>query len=147
MGWSEFFGPSCTEAWKYLAKTCDRWKWLAPIFGDELEYQTSLVAYYMALDIHELASTIALDRQDGFKNVPLDFISEGWDINQRAVSLLLRNPEAFMELWTSLNVTREQMENSQQDWIHSSGDWLFKVYKFSVDRRIYHENLSKVLQP
>ena len=26
--------------------------WLAPIFGDELEYQTSLVAYYMALDIH-----------------------------------------------------------------------------------------------
>ena len=147
MGWSEFFGPSCTEAWKYLAKTCDRWKWLAPIFGDELEYQTSLVAYYMALDIHELASTIALDRQDRFKNVPLDFISEGWDINQRAVSLLLRDPEALMELWTSLNVTREQMESSQRDWVRSSEDWLFNVYKFSADTRIYRENLLKILQP
>ena len=147
MGWPKLFGPNCTEGWKYLAKACDRWKWLAPIFGDELEYQTSLVAYYTALDIHELASTIASDRQDRFKNVPLDFISEGQDINQRAISLLLRNPEALMELWTSLNVTREQMESSQRDWIRSSEDWLFNVYKFSADTRIYHENLSKVLQP
>ena len=37
MGWSKLFGPSCTEGWKYLAKACDRWKWLAPIFGEELE--------------------------------------------------------------------------------------------------------------
>ena len=147
MGWSELFGPNCTEGWKYLAKACDRWKWLAPIFGNELEYQTSLVAYYIALDIHELASTIASDRQDRFKNVPLDFISEGQDINQRAISLLLRNPEALMELWTCLNVTREQVENSQRDWIRSSEDWLRNVYKFSLDTRVYNENIFKVLQP
>ena len=146
MGWADLFGPSCTEGWKYLAKACDRWEWLAPIFGGELEYQISLVAYYIALDIHELASTIASDRQ-GRSNVPLDFISEGPDINQRAISLLLRNPEALMELWTSLNVTREQMESSQKDWIRSSEDWLRSVYKFSLDTRVYHENLSKVLQP
>ena len=146
MGWSELFGPSCKKGWKYLTEAYEKWEWLGRIFGDELEYRTSLVAYYMALDIHELASTIASDRQ-GRSNVPLDFISEGQDINQRASSLLLRNPEALMELWTSLNITREQMEHSQRDWIRSSEDWLFNVYESSVDRRIYHESLSKVLQP
>ena len=158
MGWSELFGPSCTEAWQYLAKADDRWEWLAPIFGDELEYRTSLVAYYMALHIHELASIIASGQEDklnaSFNStspfnfmVPLDFIFEGWDINQRAMSLLLRNPEALMELWISLNVTREQMESSQNNWIRSSENWLRNVYKFSVDTRIYQENLPKVLQP
>ena len=150
MGWSELFGRYCTKGWKYLVEAYDRWEWLAPIFVDELEYRTSLVAYYMALDIHELASTINSDqpgKQSAFKNVPLDFISEGHDINQRAISLLLRNPEALMELWTSLNVTREQMESSQGDWIRSSEDWLRDVYKSSVDTRIYHENFSKIFQP
>ena len=150
MGWSKLFGPACTEGWKYLASACDRWKWLARIFGDQFEYRRSLVAYYIALDIHELASTIASGQpgQHGlFKNVPLNFISEGRDINQRAMLLLLRNPEALMELWTSLNITREQMENSQRDWIRSSNDWLGGVYKFSLDTRLYSENLFKVLQP
>ncbi len=150
MGWSTALGRSCPKGWKYLSTAYDRWEWLSPIFGDELEYRTSLVAYYMALNIHELASKIASGQQDTFSafdfKVPLDFISEGWDINQRAVSLLLRNPEALMELWTSLNVTREQMENSQQDWIRSSEDWLNSVYKFSLDRRVYRQNFLGVLQ-
>ena len=151
MGWSTALGRSCPEGWKYLSTAYDRWEWLSPIFGDELEYQTSLVAYYMALNIHELASKIASGQHDTFSafdfKVPLDFISEGWDINQHAVSLLLRNPKALMELWTSLNVTREQMENSQQDWIRSSEDWLNSVYKFSLDRRVYRQNFLGVLQP
>ncbi len=147
MGWPKLFGPNCTKAWKYLAQACDRWEWLAPIFGDESEYRTSLVAYYMALSIHELASTIDSGEQNTVKNVPLTFISEGHDINQRAVSLLLRNPEALTELWACLTVTREHMENSWRDWIRSSEDWLRSVYKFSLDIRVYRENFSKVLQP
>lgn len=151
MGWSAALGRSCPEGWKYLSTAYDRWEWLSPIFEDELEYRTSLVAYYMALNIHELASKIVSGQQATFSafdfKVPLDFISEGWDINQRAVSLLLRNPEALTELWTSLNVTREQMESSQQDWIRSSEDWLNSVYKFSLDRRVYRQNFLGVLQP
>ena len=147
MGWSELFGRDCIKGWKYLVEAYDRWEWLAPIFGDELEYQTSLVAYYIALDIHELASTIALGQQGMFKNVPLNFISESRDINQCAMSLLLRNPEALMKLWTNLNVTREQMENSLRDWIRSSEDWLLEVYRFSIDTRVYQENLFKIFQP
>ena len=147
MGWSGAVGGNCREGWEYLSTAYDRWDWLAPIFGDELEYRTSLVAYYMALNIHELASIIDSSEQDTFKNVPLTFISEGQDINQRAVSLLIRNPEALTELWTCLNVTREQMENSWTDWIRSSGGWSLGVNRFSADTRVYHQNLFELLQP
>ena len=121
MGWSELFGSNCKKGWKYLAEAYKRWEWLSPIFGTELEYRTSLVAYYMALHIHELASIIASDQPDTFRfNVPLTFVSEGYDINQLAISLLLRDPASLTKLWTSLNVTREQMEHSWGNWIRLS---------------------------
>ena len=116
-------GSKCTEGWNYLVNACEKWQWLSRIFGDESEYRISLVAYYMALNIHELASIIASGQQDMLNenfssthpfsfNVPLTFMSEDQYVRQRAISLLLRNPEAVTELWSSLNVTREQMENS-----------------------------------
>lgn len=157
MGWVKALGGSCTEGWEYLSTAYDRWEWLAPIFGDESEYRASLVAYYMALNIHELAVIIASGRQDtlnagsnptspfSFK-VPLVFVSEGYDINEGATALLLRNQESLTELWTSLDVTRQQMEHSWRNWVSLYKDWLFNVYGFSFDTRVYHENLSKILQ-
>ena len=118
MGWSAPLGDDCTKSWKYLAKACDRWKWLAPIFGDESRYRTSLVAYYMALSIHELASRIASGQQDTFNNVPLTFLSEDYSITQQAITML-RNQKEPTQLWTCLNVTREQMEDSWEDWIRT----------------------------
>ena len=156
MGWSESIsgtpGGNCKEGWKYLAKAFDRWKWLSPIFGDDLEYRTSLVAYYMALSIHELATEIALGKQDALNTsskyyfkVPLTFVSEGFNINERAIALLLRNPKSLMEIWTSLNVTREQMENSWRSWIGLSELWLLGVYGPSFDTRVSHQYLFEVL--
>ena len=78
----------------------------------------SLVAYYLALSIHELASRIASDQRDTFRNVPLTFLSEDYSIIQRAITLL-RNQEELTKLWTCLNVTREQMESSWEDWIRA----------------------------
>ena len=98
---------------------------MAPIFGDESEYRTSLVAYYMALSIHELASRIASGQQDmqdaisAFNlNVPLTFLSEDYSIIQRAIALL-RDQEELTKLWTCLDVTRKQMESSWGDWIRA----------------------------
>ena len=119
-------GGNSIESWNYLVNAYERWKWLSQIFEVE-EYRISLVAYYMALNIHELATVVASGRQDRLNrnsnfpfHIPLTFLSEEWDITQRAISLLRRNPEALMELWTCLNVTREQMENSWEDWIELS---------------------------
>ena len=143
MGWADSFGPSCIEGWNYLANAYERegWEWLPLIFENDQEYRTTLVAYYMALNIHELASIIASGQQDtlnrnfnsmspfGF-NVPLTFMSEEQGINQRATSVLLRNPEALAELWTSLNVRREQIESSWRNWVNLFGVWLRNVYGF-----------------
>ena len=125
MGWSESLGDNCTESWQYLAKACDRWKWLARIFGDESGYRTSLVAYYMALSIHELASRIASDQPDMLDaisvfnlKVPLTFLSEDYSITQQAITMI-RNQKEPTQLWTCLNVTREQMEDSWEDWIRT----------------------------
>lgn len=144
-------GGNCVESWQYLIEAYKRWKWLSPIFGDELEYRTSLVAYYMALNIHELATVIASGRQDTLNtysnpyfHIPLVFLSESYAINQRAVSILIRNPEALIELWAILKVTREQMEHSWGDWIRLSERWLQGVYH-SLDPKTYI-NLSDIFR-
>lgn len=150
MGWSPLIGEGhCTEGWKYIASAYERWKWLSPIFAGDLEYRTSLVAYYLALHIHELASLIALGQQetlnrDSLKEfcVPLTFVSEERDINQRAISLLHRNP-AVTELWSSLDVTRAEMEDSWDNWIRECEKWLRGVYKWDppeVHHKHFFEN-------
>lgn len=135
MGWSKPLGGTCTENWKYLVQAYHRWNWLDDIFENASTYRASLVAYYMALSIHELAEHIAstsqsgLDRQGGIGyNVPLDFLAEDSDIVRRATDLLLRDPTRN-ELWTSLDVTLEQIKNAKWDWIRECRSWLRQVYK------------------
>ena len=132
-------GPNFTDSWEYLSTGYKRgWEWLDPIFGDESEYRTSLVAYYMALDIHELASTIASDQQDGRKNVPLTFLSEDHRIIQRAITLL-RDQEELTKLWTCLDVTREQMESSWGNWVRTYEQWLWGGNERQHNSRARHD--------
>ena len=120
-------GGNSLESWNYLTNAHKRWAWLSLIFEDEQEYRTSLVAYYMVLNIHELATIIAAGREDTLKStsepyfqIPLTFLSEDYDTTRQAISLLRRNPNSIVDLWTSLNVTREQMESSWEGWIELS---------------------------
>lgn len=148
MGWSKSFDGDCKESWKYLARAYKKWEWLSDIFTNDLEYRTSLVAYYMALHIHELAARIASGEPNSLNasayptsafpfKVPLTFVSEGTDINNRAVNLLCRNQGTFTELWSSLNVTREQMEHAWEDWIDLYEDWFFSFYRSSFNTKTY----------
>ncbi len=154
MGWSELFGPNCVEGWEYIIKACERWEWLSPIFGDESEYKASLVAYYMALNIHELAAIIASSQQEKSNvsnnirfspqpdKIPLLFMSENHDIYQRAISLLCLNPDAVTQLWTSLNVTHEQMKDSWGNWVRSCASWLRQVARSSsISQQAFHPNI------
>ena len=150
IGWFGSFGPDCTDGWKYLIETYQRkWEWLVPIFGDESEYRTSLVAYYMALNIHELAAIIASGEQDTLESryrftVPLTFFYEDYNITQRATSRL-RNQEKLTQLWACLNVTREQMEDSWEDWIRSLGNWFGGRYE-GQHNSIGRRNLTDIFR-
>ena len=130
-------GGNSLESWNYLAEAYKKWEWLALVFQDEQEYRTSLIAYYMALHIHELADDISSGQQDTLEanlsstssfrsKVPLTFLSEEYNITQRAVTLL-HNQEDLTKLWTCLNVTREQMENSWESWIQLADDQLLRM--------------------
>ena len=145
-------GGDCVKSWNYISTAFERWEWLAPIFGDKLEYQSSLVAYYMALNIYELATIIASGQKNilntdsnPYFHIPLTFASESCDINQLAISLLLRHPESLMELWTSLNVTLDQMKNAWRDWIRLCGLWLRDVYGPFFDDEVYHQHIFEGL--
>lgn len=153
MGWSRLIGENhCTEGWKYLSSAYNRWNWLGLIFPDELDYRVSLVAYYIALNIHELAAVIASDEQETLETrhlkefcVPLSFISEGANINQQALSMLQSNAEAITKLWSSLNVTRTEMEASWKNWVHKCQSWLVEVHDYDSYREVYHQHFFKGL--
>ena len=127
-------GGNSVEGWKYLVEAYERkCEWLAPIFGEELDYHTSLVAYYMALNINELATEIASGHQETLNKrseyyfaIPLTFLTEDYDITQRAVALL-HNQDGITKLWDRLNVTREQMESSWDIWIRLAEKQLLKM--------------------
>ena len=165
MGWSKSFDRNCLEGWQYLVNGFDKWEWLVTIFeGDSKLYRTSLVAYYMALNIHELASIIASNKNEkpstynsmhlSPDKVPLTFLFEDQDIYEQSVSLLSRNPESVSELWTRLNVTREDMVNIWREWIRNSEYLLEQDYRSNPDVNIRvvrrnvdrHSNLFKMLQ-
>ncbi len=150
IGWFGSFGPNCKDGWEYLSTAYKRhWAWLVPIFGDESEYRTSLVAYYMALNIHELASRIASGEQDTLESicnfmVPLTLFSEGYNITQRAVTLL-HDQKELAKLWTCLNVTHKQMESSWENWIRSFKNWFGDRYE-TRRNSIAHQNIFKIYE-
>lgn len=112
------------ECWKDLASAYDRWEWLQRIFEDDFTYRASLVAYYMALSIHELAAEIASsNRTRDVPYVPWDFLSETYQIKKHATTLLHNDPE-LPELWTCLGVAQEQMREAWDSWRSQREGWL-----------------------
>ncbi len=147
-------GGNCVKGWKYLAGAYERpgWEWLSHIFGDEFEYRASLVAYYLALHIHELAANIASGNEESlpsnfnpYLEIPLTFVSEGTEVNQRAISLLIQKPQSLPMLWSVLNVERAQMEHAWRDWIRTSEIWLRSAYGAWFHTEITHQHLFDLI--
>lgn len=116
-----YFNAGATDLWKHLVDAHEKWEWLTYIFTDDREkYAAALVAYYMALNIHELASIIASGEESKLDthhfNIPLNFLSEKYERKERAVDILLHN-SALPELWECLDITHEQMRISWKIWI------------------------------
>ncbi len=142
MGWSQALNQKCTENWQYLADAYERWKWLRDVFEDNSTYLTSLVAYYMALKIHEWAVKIASKSKESlnaqYLNVPLDFLFEESEIIERATSLLLRTLKVS-ELWECVGVNIDQMRDSWEMSIEQYSSQLLHFYDSS-----HLEFLSKI---
>ena len=135
------------QSWNYLYTAYERWEWLRIIFENELEYQISLIAYYIALHIHELADLIDRGHQADLKSlsstfytIPLPFLSEKWDIISRAISILSRDQESLMKLWECVNITSQQIQNVWEEWIELS-----KTALEGFGNQFYDHNLDYYL--
>lgn len=119
IGWSDSLGKNCTENWRFLAESPKRWEWLVDLFGSELDFQISLAAYYMVLNLMELVDLLAAggltrlqQNLEGFLDVPLCCLSGPKDVPEKAMSLLLRDATRLKALWESKGVTREAIEQA-----------------------------------
>ena len=125
-------------SWQYLMKAYESWEWLRDVFECESTYHISLVAYYMALKIHERAAKIAFNSEANlnpqYLNIPLDFLFiEEYEIKRSATSSLLQNP-AVSELWECEDVSLEQMKNSWEMSIEQYGSQILHFYDQSYLR-------------
>ncbi len=140
MGWPEILGNNCSEAWIYLAHATDRWHWLSEVFGNALEYRIALSAYYMALNVLELATMIADSgastaflHPDQKICVPLGFVSENGEVQSRAVALLTNNPDMLATLWSAKGVHLEQIRQAWPHWMSHCRRRIAAMSGYDVD--------------
>ena len=145
-------GQDAREPWDYLSGAADRWPWLAPIFGPPQEFLISLSAYYMVLNIHELAWLVAhnikgnwLDQANIQLNVPVSFVAESKEIKDRAFLLLIRNPASIERLWTGYGLISEDIQQIWPKWLRVCSDWAREVYRLRVSTTMPHEKLFEFL--
>jgi hypothetical protein len=153
MGWPTTLGDDCKIAWDFMRILPERWGWLIEPFGEFYDYQSYLCAYYMSLNILELAETIASGKaeiisQEGGLSlyIPLCFLQEDEDIERKAYRLLLSDPEQVRDIWRNLGVTDSKMEELWPHWIRHVGQWLFNVSRRGFRDTIVHTDLFQDLQ-
>ncbi len=154
MGWLDTLGGKCTDAWRYLSGGAERWSWLTPIFGSPRQYQQALAAYYMMLNVHELAWYLARisepDKQlhGGVDlHVPLCFAAEKRVILNNAFQLLIRHKDSVEAIWNTTGMSREVIEGNWSAWLTICQDWLANVYPMYISgrRELAHADLFTAL--
>lgn len=152
IGYPPSLGRNYKTGWEFLANLTGQWPWLNEIFGDSDEYLSALCAYYMALNILELAHDIAEGKKDGiadksgttYLEIPVIFPFAGPEINRKAYRLLLQDKEQVRNIWKSINVTDAAMKELWPTWMKHSINSLGSRY-FSTDNYLVHARLFEDL--
>ncbi|HEU0011417.1 MAG TPA: toll/interleukin-1 receptor domain-containing protein [Verrucomicrobiae bacterium] len=153
IGWPASLSGHCSVAWEFLADLPKKWPWLLEIFGSVEDYQVALCAYYLALNIQELADVLAGGREEilGHKQLELDvpLMNHGLpqDIRQKAYRLLLRSPEEVRAIWRKAGVNDAKIVTYWPSWIKHCAEWLSGIYRIGYHGRIAHEKLFEDLRP
>lgn len=153
MGWPDSLSGHCVTSWKFLADLPNKWPWLLKIFGSVEDYQTALCAYYLALNISELAEVLASKREEILKNerlqmvIPLTNHSLPLEIRQKSYRLLLRSPDQVQAIWRKLGVTDAAMASHWPVWCKLCLGWLGEIYQFGFRGNLAHEKLFVDLRP
>ncbi len=128
MGWATSLGHNAERSWETLYSLAGHYPWIKTIFGDEEEYQTALVAYYMALSINEYSILLKEDQElqideEAFCDVALGFLNSPDDIQRRAYRLLLQDKEGLRNIWKSLDIEDARFFSFWGKWVNQCSKW------------------------
>lgn len=135
IGWPPGLPENCIWAWEFLQAIPARYPWLLEIFDDQESFLTALSAYYMALNVFELAWTIpnqpaALQAKQIRLEIPPLFFLLHDKLDERPVRLLMRNRDAIRSTWTSLKVTEQAMRDAWPAWMEHDKAWMLGLHRF-----------------
>jgi len=151
IGWPDSLAGKADSAWNFLIQLPERWSWLGGLFGEPDDYQASVCAYYMSLNILELADTVTsgnegIIAQENIRlDVPLCCMKRNKDVQRKAYRLLISNPEQVRGIWRNLGVSDSKMETLWPSWISHANKWLSSTYHYEFYYDIIHKDLFKDL--
>lgn len=153
IGWPESLTGNCAVAWRFIVDLPTKWPWLLEIFGNTEDYQTALCAYYLSLNILELANIVANGREKNLTTerlrlaIPLTNHSLPEEIRLRAYRLLLRSPQNVRAIWRNLGVTDKKMAANWPAWRQQCSGWISEIYPQGLRGRLAHSALFEDLRP
>jgi hypothetical protein len=121
---------------------------LKEIFGDLEEFQTALIAYYMALNINEYCILLTENLEghlDGEMSldIPLGFLKAPEEIQRRAYRLLLQDKEGLRNIWLSVGIDDKRFFSFWDKWIDLCSRWLARTGRWGFRSSIAHKDLNR----
>ena len=147
------FNHSSNMAWQFLVSLAENWHWLNRIFGSAEDYRSSLTAYYMALNVQELATLIAggrsleLDRADWRPTIPVEWMMMPSETGQSAYRKFTQTKSQVVNIWRSVGVSDRTMATAWIKWMEHSQQWISQLSRFHRSGRSPHATLFEDLRP
>jgi hypothetical protein len=157
VGWPDTLGGNSKTGWQFLMNLPVQWKWLEELFGSHDEYREAVCAYYIALNVIELADSLADNQETMLKeaqskqgrimlDIPLEFLREDQHILRKAFRLFLTEPENVKTIWQSKNISYAKMKELWPIWVYHLKLWLSSEGYFMSHFKIIHDKLFDELE-
>lgn len=150
IGWPDSFGHNADIAWKVLETLPEKYQWIKDIFGDEEEYLTALVAYYIILNLNEYVYVLKTKQEQHLEDgkwrldIPLSFLRTSEDVKRRAYRLVLQNKAEIKNIWRSWVVTDEKFVSHWDKWVELCSNWSSRS-DYGLRLRVIHSTLPQDL--
>ena len=144
--WPQALGHSADLAWKTISTLPERWPWITSVFGDVRDYQTSLVAYYLALNTLEFLEFVAAGHKvpDDPKqlrcDIPPVFEAMSDDVKRGAYRALAKTRDDIKAFVTELNLDKNLIRSQWPSWVAAQKHSLHQLYPFA-HQTLTHEQL------
>lgn len=151
IGYPPWF-PTATGAWNYSIDRAVKWEWLLRVFESPETYRTAVTAYYMSLNLYELAELLGagrhalLDQQGVLElDIPLCFATESEDICERSMLLLSQQADQIGKAISALGVGLPDIAENWPAWIDQNRKWLRGLLNTPIIGELRYERLPELL--